>query len=54
MIFAIGAQHAHLINAPWRGEDGDHLTYLTRARILSMNEQVLFSHPDLQQVQVEG
>jgi hypothetical protein len=28
--------------------------YLTRARILSMNGDVLFSHPDLQQVQVEG
>lgn len=54
MIFAIGAKHAHLINAPWRGDSGDHLLYLTRARILSMNGDILFSHPDLQQVQVEG
>ncbi|KAJ5722541.1 hypothetical protein N7488_000576 [Penicillium malachiteum] len=54
MIFAIGAKHSHLIEAPWRGEERDHLTYLTRARILSMNGDVLFSHPDLQQVQVEG
>jgi Fungal specific transcription factor domain len=55
MIFAITAKHAHLIQAPWRGEDEqDHLTYFTRARILSMNGDVLFSHPDLQQVQVEG
>ncbi|KAJ5584534.1 uncharacterized protein N7459_004334 [Penicillium hispanicum] len=54
MIFAIGAKHAHLIEAPWRGDERDHLMYLTRARILSMNGDVLFSHPDLQQVQVEG
>ncbi|KAJ5141391.1 hypothetical protein N7526_002386 [Penicillium atrosanguineum] len=54
MIFAISAKHAHLIEAPWAGDEKDHLTYLTRARILSMNGDVLFSHPDLQQVQVEG
>jgi hypothetical protein len=55
MIFAISAKHAHLIQAPWRGKDEhDHLVYLTRARFLSMNGDVLFSHPDLQQVQVEG
>ncbi|PYH98300.1 hypothetical protein BO71DRAFT_64887 [Aspergillus ellipticus CBS 707.79] len=54
MIFAIAAKHAHLTQAPWRGDENDHLAYLTRARILSMNGDVLFSHPDLQQVQVEG
>ncbi|KAJ5982697.1 transcriptional regulator family: Fungal Specific TF [Penicillium sp. IBT 35674x] len=54
MIFAIGAQHAHLIRASWRGEERDHITYLTRARILSISGHDLFSHPDLQQVQVEG
>lgn len=54
MIFAIGAKHALLIEAPWRGDDNDHLVYLTRARLLSLNGDVLFSHPDLQQVQVEG
>lgn len=54
MIFAISAKHAHLKQAPWRGEERDHLVYLTRARILSLNGDVLFSHPDLQQVQVEG
>ncbi|KAJ5111358.1 hypothetical protein N7532_001893 [Penicillium argentinense] len=53
-IFAIAAKHAHLINAPWRGDENDHLMYLARARQLSMNSEVLFSHPDLQQVQVEG
>lgn len=54
MIFAISSKHALLIQAPWRGDEQDHLVYLTRARILSMNGDVLFSHPDLQQVQVEG
>lgn len=54
IIFAIAAKHAHLTKASWRGEDNDHLVYLTRARLLSMNSEVLFSHPDLQQVQVEG
>ncbi|KAF7592509.1 hypothetical protein BBP40_012799 [Aspergillus hancockii] len=54
LIFAISAKHAHLTKAPWRGDDNDHLVYLTRARILSMNGDALFSHPDLQQVQVEG
>ncbi|KAJ5287527.1 hypothetical protein N7478_003213 [Penicillium angulare] len=54
MIFAIGSKHCHLIEAPWAGDDKDHLMFLTRARFLSMNGDVLFSHPDLQQVQVEG
>lgn len=54
MIFAVGAKHSHLIEAPWCGDEKDHLVYFTRARILSMNGEVLFSHPDLQQVQVEG
>ncbi|KAJ5158443.1 uncharacterized protein N7500_008094 [Penicillium coprophilum] len=54
MIFAIGAKHGHLTDAPWHGDEKDHLVYLTRARILSMNGDVLFSHPDLQQVQVEA
>lgn len=54
MIFAIAAKHGHLVNAPWRGDENDHLVYLARARLLSMNGEVLFSHPDLQQVQVEA
>lgn len=54
LIFAMSAKHAQLTQAPWHGDDNDHLVYLTRARILSMNGDALFSHPDLQQVQVEG
>ena len=54
MIFAIASKHAHLVQAPWRGNEQDHLEYLSRARMLSVNGDTLFSHPDLQQVQVEG
>lgn len=54
MIFAIAAKYSHLIQADWRGDDRDHLIYFTRARLLSVNGETIFSHPDLQQVQVEG
>ncbi|KAL2854372.1 fungal-specific transcription factor domain-containing protein [Aspergillus pseudoustus] len=54
LIFAIASYHAHLMQAPWRGDERDHLVYLARARALSMNSDALFTHPDLQQVQVEA
>ncbi|KAL4779167.1 fungal-specific transcription factor domain-containing protein [Aspergillus varians] len=54
LIFAISSHHAHLMQAPWRGDDRDHFVYLARARALSMNSDSLFIHPDLQQVQVEA
>lgn len=55
MIFAIAAKHSHLVQAPWKGDNiQEHLLFFTRARYLSMTSEVLFSHPDLQQVQVEG
>lgn len=52
LIFAIGAKYSHLIQTEWRGDERDHLIYFTRARVLAMNGESLFSHPDLQQVQV--
>lgn len=54
MIFAIGAQYSHLINAEWKGDDRDHLIYFTRARLLNINSETLFEHPDLQQIQIIG
>ncbi|KAL4958241.1 fungal-specific transcription factor domain-containing protein [Aspergillus filifer] len=54
LIFAISSCHAHLMKAAWRGDDRDHFVYLARARALSMNSDSLFTHPDLQQVQVEA
>ncbi|KAJ5128831.1 uncharacterized protein N7443_005945 [Penicillium atrosanguineum] len=54
MIFAIAANYAHVAELKWHGDHQDHLLYLTRARMLSMNGDEVFRHPDLQQVQVEG
>ncbi|EXJ92443.1 hypothetical protein A1O3_00994 [Capronia epimyces CBS 606.96] len=54
MIFAIGARYSHLINAEWKGDERDHLIYFTRARLLNMNSETLFQHPDLQQIQIVG
>ncbi|KAL4928421.1 transcription factor domain-containing protein [Aspergillus undulatus] len=54
LIFAISSCHAHLMKASWRGDDRDHFVYLARARALGMNSDSLFTHPDLQQVQVEA
>lgn len=54
MVFAIAAKHAHLVNAPWCQDANDHNVYFSRARVLSLNGDVILSHPDLQQVQVEG
>ncbi|KAJ5331760.1 Transcription factor [Penicillium atrosanguineum] len=57
LIFAIAAKHGQLTEMDWgdeeeEGEDG-HQLYFARARILSMEDQLL-QHPDLQQLQVEG
>ncbi|KAE8377853.1 fungal-specific transcription factor domain-containing protein [Aspergillus bertholletiae] len=53
LIFAIGARYAHLINAEWRRDRGDHYLYFIRARHMSLEGQLLH-HSDLQQLQVEG
>ncbi|KEF58719.1 uncharacterized protein A1O9_06645 [Exophiala aquamarina CBS 119918] len=54
LIFAIGATYSHLIEAEWAGDERDHLIYFTRARMLSMNSETIFHHPDLQQIQILG
>lgn len=54
LIFAIGATYSHLIKAEWAGDERDHLIYFTRARMLSMNSETIFHHPDLQQIQILG
>ncbi|KAL2003718.1 hypothetical protein VTN02DRAFT_2621 [Thermoascus thermophilus] len=53
LIFAIAARYSHVVQAEWRDQEDDHQAYFSRARILSMEDQ-LFEHPDLQQLQVEG
>lgn len=52
LIFAIAAKYGQLTNADWKKED-DHQSYFSKARALSLEDQVLH-HPDLQQLQVEG
>ena len=54
LIFAIGAKYSHLIQAEWCSDKVDHLVYFTRARILGFNSDVIFSHAELQRVQVAG
>jgi hypothetical protein len=54
LMFAIGAKYSHLIQADWQADERDHLIYFTRARILSMNGDTMFEHPDLQQIQITG
>lgn len=54
LIFALGARYSQLVRMEGRGDARDHLIYFSRARLLSMNGTTIFSHPDLQQVQVLG
>jgi hypothetical protein len=53
LIFAIGAKYSHLIGAPWRGDERDHLVYMTRGvHLLGLKNTVLIiSGPDLHIVQ---
>ncbi|KAJ5929791.1 hypothetical protein N7454_006741 [Penicillium verhagenii] len=53
MIFAIGCRHCRLMNHTNIGIYDDHIVFLTRARQLSLQENVLFEHTALQQIQLE-
>lgn len=54
LMFAISAKYSHLIQAEWRGDERDHLVYFSRARLLAINIDTYFEHPDLQQIQIFG
>lgn len=54
IIFAISAKLSHLVQAEWRADERDHLIYFTRARLLSIDAETLFNHPDLQGIQILG
>lgn len=54
LIFAISAKYSHLIQAEWQADERDHLIYFTRARMLTVDAETIFSHPDLQNIQVFG
>lgn len=53
LLFAIGAKYYHLIGAEWRGDERDHLVYMTRAmHLLGLKDIVMaISGPDLELVQ---
>lgn len=53
LVFAIGAKYSHFISAGWRGDERDHLVYMTRAvRLLGLSNTVMIiSGPDLPLVQ---
>lgn len=53
MIFAIGCRYCKLLDPGAGSAWEDGLVYLTRARQLSLHENVLFEHTDLQQIQLE-
>ncbi|KAI9893392.1 MAG: hypothetical protein M1814_006689 [Vezdaea aestivalis] len=55
VVFAIGAVYSHLVRAPWRADDRDHLVYLARARRLAFNDPTLLdTPPSYERVQVLG
>ena len=54
LIFAIAARHAHLVKAPWRGNEQDHLVYFMRAKGLGLSGDSLFVHANMQRVQITG
>jgi hypothetical protein len=53
LLFAIGAKYSHLIDAEWRGDERDHLVYMTRAvHLLGLKDTVMFiAAPNLDTVQ---
>ena len=53
-VFAIGAVHAHLIEAEWAGDSRDHMLYFAQARMQAVETGVLNDICYLGQVQVFG
>ena len=41
LVFALGAVHAHLVNAEWAGDERDHILYIASARLLSVDSGIL-------------
>ena len=54
LVFAIAAKYSHMVEASWRGDERDHLVYFARARMLGLNSESMFDHPDLQRIQLSG
>lgn len=54
MVFALATKYSQLAQMDWQGQYKEHLIYFARARKLCLDYDGIFSHPDLQQVQIEG
>ena len=54
LVFAIGAQYSHLVDASWQADGRDHLVYMARAlRLLELeNTLVAISAPDITLIRV--
>lgn len=52
MIFAIASWYCTLVGKVMP-DGSEHTTFFLRAKILSANETIIYSHPNLQQVQIE-
>lgn len=53
LLFAIGAKYSHLVGAEWRGDERDHLIYMTRAvQLLGLKDTLTFLvAPSLDKIQ---
>ncbi|KAL6157198.1 hypothetical protein ACJQWK_06830 [Exserohilum turcicum] len=56
LLFAIGAKYSQLIGAQWRGDERDHLIYMTRAmHLLRLKDPIVFiAAPTMDRVQATG
>ncbi|KAE8837832.1 hypothetical protein PTNB73_04160 [Pyrenophora teres f. teres] len=56
LLFAIGAKYSHLTGAEWRGDERDHLIYMTRAvQLLGLKDTMAFiAALSLDRVQATG
>ncbi|CAN9148282.1 unnamed protein product [Alternaria alternata] len=56
LLFAIGAKYSHLVGAKWRGDERDHLIYMTRAvQLLGLKDTLTFlAAPSLDKIQATG
>lgn len=52
ILFAIGAKYSHLTGAEWRGDQRNHLLYMTRAvHLLGLKDTIMvISGPDMELV----
>ena len=54
IVFAIAAKHSEFAGDQHRIDHNNHTVYFSRAWQLSMNENAVLEHPNLQQTQIEG